>query len=121
MARKYFWGHVDGFSISFADLMGGDGPAFRQDCEAAGYPLYVWTVNDRDEMIQATQWKCAAILTDNTSLYRKLQEEMANDFDLVTKSMKWFFAFRKWCDLSPVLDFFYISLPFIGTTGAFVM
>lgn len=101
LARKYFWGHVDGFSIAFADLIGGDGPQFRKDCQEAGLKLYVWTVNDRDEMIEASsklrwqlvvdqsryakrlsEWQVEAILTDRCTDYLELRNSMQSKLEL---------------------------------------
>jgi len=96
LARKHFWGQVDGFSISFASLAAGDGPAFRRDCQQAGYALYVWTVNDRDEMIEASKWQVEAILTDKCSDYLHLRSKMQDDFHAVTKSKRALSSFRKW-------------------------
>ena len=49
-----------GFSINFATLNGAGGEAFREECRANGKELFVWTVNARNEMIEATKVRQAA-------------------------------------------------------------
>lgn len=84
-----------GFSINFATLAGTGGEAFREECRASGKELFVWTVNARNEMIEATkvrasialldvssrrrlpaQWGVKAILTDKTADYLELRASM---------------------------------------------
>ena len=76
LARTYFFEHCTGFSMAFASLVGRDGELFRKECKTAGKRLYVWTVNKRPEMIEATKWGVDAILTDRTNDLVKLRKEM---------------------------------------------
>jgi hypothetical protein len=54
--------------------------------------LYVWTVNSRREMIEATKWGARAILTDRTDALLALRAEMAQDYDKVAKETSWKFG-----------------------------
>jgi len=93
LARKFFWKECEGFSINFASLVGSDGEAFRRECKAAGKKLYVWTVNARTEMIEATKWGVQAVLTDRTADYLALRASMKADWDAVCKETTPLFAF----------------------------
>jgi len=84
MARKYFWDSCDGFSMKFSCLVGWEGLSFREDCQRAGKSLLVWTVNDRQEMIEACKWGVDAILTDKTADYLALRQQMEDDWSAVT-------------------------------------
>lgn len=79
-ARKYFWKDCTGFSMYFACLVGADGQAFIADAQRAGKDIYVWTVNRKDEMIEATRWGVKAVLTDKTALFQDLRKDMTQDF-----------------------------------------
>jgi phosphatidylglycerol phospholipase C len=81
MARKYFWKHCTSFSMNFSCLVGSDGEQFRKECKAEGKDIYVWTVNKRAEMIEATKWGAKAILTDRTAEFLKLRDEMEGEFE----------------------------------------
>ncbi|BGP18907.1 hypothetical protein JCM10213_005508 [Rhodosporidiobolus nylandii] len=85
LARKYFWDACDEFSMSFSCLVGSDGERFRKDCRAAGKHIYVWTVNSRSEMIEATKWGAKGILTDKTKALLDLRAEMESDWEKVAK------------------------------------
>ncbi|GAA5863915.1 hypothetical protein JCM8547_005279 [Rhodosporidiobolus lusitaniae] len=85
LARKYFWDACDSFSMNFGCLVGVDGEKFREECKKAGKDLYVWTVNDRREMIEATKWGARAILTDKTQALLDLRAECEQDWDKVSK------------------------------------
>ncbi|KAI5474997.1 glycerophosphoryl diester phosphodiesterase [Pseudohyphozyma bogoriensis] len=76
LARKYFWDACSSFSMAFVCLAGKDGELFRKECRAAGKDLYVWTVNKREQMIEATHWGAFAILTDRTDDFLALRKEM---------------------------------------------
>lgn len=78
VAKKYFWSACSAFSINYAALVGKEGQDFVAACKSAGKDLYVWTVNDRREMIQATKWGAKAILTDRTAAYLSLRGEMSS-------------------------------------------
>jgi phosphatidylglycerol phospholipase C len=82
MARKYFWDACQGFSMKFSCLVGWEGLSFREDCQKAGKSLLVWTVNDRQEMIEACKWGVDAILTDKTADYLALRQEMKGNLFL---------------------------------------
>ncbi|KAH8922281.1 PLC-like phosphodiesterase [Atractiella rhizophila] len=85
LARKYFWKDCEGFSINFAALVAGDGEKFRKECRENGKDVYVWTVNKRNEMIEATKWGVKAILTDRTADLLKLRKEMTSEWHAVSK------------------------------------
>lgn len=91
LAREYFWQDCHAFSMNFASLVGADGQAFRDECAASGKDLYVWTVNKRTEMIEATKWGAKAILTDRTAEFLALRDEMQHDFNAVGKETSWLF------------------------------
>lgn len=79
LARKYFWKECNSFSMNFSCLVGADGEAFRKECKAEGKDLFVWTVNKRAEMIEATKWGVKAILTDRTAEFLALRSEMESE------------------------------------------
>lgn len=79
-AREYFWKDCSGFSMYFASLVGADGQAFIADAQKAGKDIYVWTVNRKDEMIEATRWGVKAVLTDKTATFQDLRKNMSDDF-----------------------------------------
>lgn len=53
---------------------------FRKLCEEEGKELYVWTVNDRRQMIQAIKWGAAVVLTDRTADYLNVRGEASSEF-----------------------------------------
>jgi hypothetical protein len=65
--------------MKFSCLVGWEGLSFREDCQKAGKSLLVWTVNDRQEMIEACKWGVDAILTDKTADYLALRQQMKGD------------------------------------------
>lgn len=79
-ARRYFWKDCSGFSMYFACLVGADGQAFIAEAQKAGKDIYVWTVNRKDEMVEATRWGVKAVLTDKTALFQNLRKDMTQDF-----------------------------------------
>ncbi|KAH9460666.1 hypothetical protein Pst134EB_008830 [Puccinia striiformis f. sp. tritici] len=83
MARNYFWEACEGFSMKFSCLVGWEGLLFRKDCQKAGKSIMVWTVNDRQEMIEACKWGVDAILTDKTKYYLALRQQMKADWSAV--------------------------------------
>ncbi|ORY90748.1 PLC-like phosphodiesterase [Leucosporidium creatinivorum] len=91
LARKYFWDACGAFSMNFSCLVGADGESFRKECKAANKDLYVWTVNKRAEMIEATKWGAKAILTDRTAEFLKLREQMNEDWLTVSAETTWKF------------------------------
>jgi phosphatidylglycerol phospholipase C len=80
LARTYFWKHCDGFSMWFPSLVSTEGQNFLQQAREDGKDVFVWTVNRRDEMIEATRYGVKAILTDKTDLLRDVRNEMQDDF-----------------------------------------
>ncbi|UZJ51886.1 hypothetical protein CBS101457_001206 [Exobasidium rhododendri] len=84
-ARTYFWNHCDGFSMWFPSLVGTEGQSFIQQARDEGKDVFVWTVNRKDEMIEATRWGVKAILTDKTDLFQDVRKNMQgmSCFDLV--------------------------------------
>ncbi|SCV72746.1 BQ2448_4283 [Microbotryum intermedium] len=105
LARKYFWDACSSFSMNFSCLVGGDGEAFRRECKAAGKDLYVWTVNERREMIEATKWGVKAILTDRTAEFLKLREQIEYDWPSVSRETSWKFAYTSFW-YSSIANFF---------------
>ncbi|CDR99563.1 hypothetical protein [Sporisorium scitamineum] len=79
-ARKYFWNDCTGFSMYFACLVCADGQQFIAEAQKAGKDIYVWTVNRKDEMIEATRWGVKAVLTDKTALFQDVRKNMMTDF-----------------------------------------
>lgn len=77
LARKYFWDHVDAFSVAFGALATADGAKFRAECKAAGKQLMVWTVNEPEQMMEAVRWGVDAILTDVTKTWLDLRASLA--------------------------------------------
>lgn len=80
LAKQYFWDACDGFSMYFASLMPAEGQDFIREVHAAGKDVMVWTVNRADEMVEATRWGVAAVLTDRTDEFKQLRREMSADF-----------------------------------------
>jgi phosphatidylglycerol phospholipase C len=52
---------------------------FIKECKAAGKDIMVWTVNARNEWIQATKWGVSAILTDKTGEFLNLRKEIEGE------------------------------------------
>lgn len=75
-AKKYFWSGCTAFSMQFSSLVGREGESFRQACKRDGKELLVWTVNKRNEMIEATKWGAKAVLTDKTADFLSLRQQM---------------------------------------------
>lgn len=80
IALKYFWTSCSAFSLNYATLIGKEGSDFRKLCRENGKELYVWTVNNRKEMIQAIKWGAEVILTDKTADYLNLRGEITSEF-----------------------------------------
>lgn len=80
LATTYFWKHCDGFSMWFPSLVGADGQAFLEAAKRDGKDVFVWTVNRKDEMIEATRWGVKAILTDKTDLLQNVRENMNGQY-----------------------------------------
>jgi len=81
IARRYFWNHVDAFSMAFPALTTVDGQKFRTECKAAGKQLLVWTVNEPDHMMEAVRWGVDAILTDVTKTWLDMRTALYSDYD----------------------------------------
>ncbi|CEL59273.1 glycerophosphoryl diester phosphodiesterase [Rhizoctonia solani AG-1 IB] len=86
IAREYFWDSCESFSIDFSSLSSAEGEKFRKECKASGKKLLVWTVNRREEMIEAARWGVDAILTDVTSVWLELRKQLQADFETTSKS-----------------------------------
>ncbi|KAF8743433.1 Glycerophosphoryl diester phosphodiesterase family, partial [Rhizoctonia solani] len=86
IARQYFWESCESFSIDFSSLSSAEGEKFRKECKASGKKLLVWTVNRREEMIEAARWGVDAILTDVTSVWLELRKQLQADFETTSKS-----------------------------------
>ncbi|ELU38375.1 1-acylglycerol-3-phosphate O-acyltransferase [Rhizoctonia solani AG-1 IA] len=83
IARQYFWESCESFSIDFSSLSSAEGEKFRKECKASGKKLLVWTVNRREEMIEAARWGVDAILTDVTSVWLELRKQLQVQLALV--------------------------------------
>lgn len=81
-ARTYFWNDCDGFSMWFPSLVTQEGQNFIQHARKEGKDVFVWTVNRRDEMVEATRWGVKAILTDKTDLFQDLRKNMTGEWHL---------------------------------------
>lgn len=85
-AKKYFWHHVEAFSMEFGALCSTEGQKFIAKCAGAGKKVLVWTVNKREEMMEAVRWNVHAILTDVTVVWIELRNKLQSDY--VTASSK---------------------------------
>ncbi|KII94631.1 hypothetical protein PLICRDRAFT_127699 [Plicaturopsis crispa FD-325 SS-3] len=91
IARKYFWDHVEVFSISFGALATMDGEQFRRECKSHGKGLMVWTVNEPQQMMEAVRWGVDGILTDVTKTWLDLRAALAKDYNSVDAQYgRWF-------------------------------
>jgi len=75
-AREYFWDTCEAFSMNFSCLVGKEGDVFREDCKRSGKKVMLWTVDRREEMIEAVRWGVDVILTDVTKEYLMLRDEL---------------------------------------------
>jgi len=100
MAREFFWDSCDGFSLSFASLVSVGGEKFRKECKAAGKKIMVWTVNRREEMVEAVRWGVNVILTDVTQDWLTLRSELQLDYAKASSGSRWFLWTR--------LDYYYL-------------
>jgi len=91
IARRYFWNHVDAFSMAFPALTTMDGQKFRTECKAAGKQLLVWTVNEPDHMMEAVRWGVDAILTDVTKTWLDMRTALYSDYDKTGSKYSRFF------------------------------
>ncbi len=74
-----------------------DGQQFIADAQKAGKDIYVWTVNRKDEMIEATRWGVKAVLTDKTALFQDLRKNMTSDFATTRQGeVGMFFRWATW-------------------------
>lgn len=80
IALKHFWSSCSAFSLNYATLVGKEGAIFRKACHENGKELYVWTVNDRQQMIQAIKWGASVVLTDKTADYLNVRGEASSEF-----------------------------------------
>lgn len=97
LARTYFWKHCDGFSMWFPSLVNAEGQSLLQQARRDGKDVFAWTVNRRDEMIEATRWGVKAILTDKTDMFQNVRQEMQDDFASVrSEQVGFFFRWASW-------------------------
>ncbi|KAI0036709.1 PLC-like phosphodiesterase [Vararia minispora EC-137] len=85
IARKYFWDHVDAFSMWFPAMTTTDGQRFLADCKAANKDVMVWTVNEKEQMMEAARMGVAAILTDVPKVWLALRKELETDYEAVDR------------------------------------
>lgn len=81
LARQFFWDNCVLFSMRFPLMASVEGQRFLRECKAAGKQVAVWTVNDRDEMVEAVRWGVDVILTDVPLTYLELRETLKKDYD----------------------------------------
>jgi len=79
IARKYFWDHMDGFSIAFPMLTSADGQAFLRDCKAAGKGIMTWTVNEERDMQVARTYGVEWLITDRVGFAVEKRQEVGFD------------------------------------------
>lgn len=98
--RAYFWACA-GFSVYYPLLLGSEGERFRLECAAAGKRLCVWTVNERDEMLQCIRWRVGAVISDRPERWRTIRAELASD-ESAAKPTFWnetvlpYLTYRNW-------------------------
>ncbi|KAF8603474.1 PLC-like phosphodiesterase [Ceratobasidium sp. AG-I] len=91
IAKEYFWESCESFSLDFASLSSTEGEKFRKECKVANKKLLVWTVNKKEEMIEAARWGVDVILTDVTAVWLQLRAQLHADFDKTSRSSsRWF-------------------------------
>jgi len=104
IARKYFWSHVEAFSIEFGALASNEGQKFMADCAGAGKKVLVWTVNNREEMMEAVRWNVHAILTDCTWVWLELRNKLHTNYEQASRlsrsflwtSLRYYSAVQFW-------------------------
>lgn len=106
IAKKFFWNACSAFSLNYATLIGKEGSDFRKACAREGKELYVWTVNDRKQMIQAVKWGAAVILTDRTADYLNLRGEMSKDWTTVSKEVDSLYAWSNLYYYTPINEIY---------------
>lgn len=77
IARKYFWDHMDGFSMAFPMLTSAEGQRFIRDCKAAGKGLMTWTVNEKRDMRMAKKWGIDWLITDRVGFSVDARNEVS--------------------------------------------
>ncbi|EIW76202.1 PLC-like phosphodiesterase [Coniophora puteana RWD-64-598 SS2] len=95
-ARKYFWDHVEVFSMSFASLTTSDGQKFRAECKAAGKKIMVWTVNEPEHMMEVVRWGADVVLTDHTKRWLELRSSLQVDYDNTLAKYSRMFLWTTW-------------------------
>ncbi|PPQ63159.1 hypothetical protein CVT24_005799, partial [Panaeolus cyanescens] len=106
IARKYFWDDCEAFSMAFAALTTFDGQRFRAECQSGGKKLMVWTVNEPEQMMEATRWGVNAIITDTTQTWLDLRKALQNDYEKIGAQYGRFFLWTTWKFYSPVLRWY---------------
>lgn len=102
-AQQFFWNDCDAFSMYFPSLVGYEGQQLLERARRDGKDVMVWTVNRRDEMIEATRWGVKAILTDRTADLQSLRHEMASDFAKARgDSVSPLFSWATWRYYTPI-------------------
>lgn len=97
-AKQWFWESCEAFSMSFCSLVTTEGESFRRDCQREGKSIMVWTVNVKEEMMQAVNWGVEAILTDYTKTWLDLRSRLSHDFakTAAQASGSRYFLWTKW-------------------------
>ena len=68
-ARQYLKVPNVSFNMLQKALVGGCGTRFIQDAKAAGRPIYVWTVNEEEQMEWSIEQGVDGVITDDPKLF----------------------------------------------------
>lgn len=68
-ARQYLKVPNVSFNLLQKALVGGCGTRFLQDAKAAGRPVYVWTVNEEEQMEWSIEHGVEGVITDDPQLF----------------------------------------------------
>ena len=63
--------------MSFASLANFEGEAFLRDCRRDNKSVMVWTVNNKEEMMECVRMGVQVILTDNTRRWLDLRQQLS--------------------------------------------
>ncbi|TFK28542.1 PLC-like phosphodiesterase [Coprinopsis marcescibilis] len=77
VARRYFWDDVDTFSIAMCVLASPEGRRFLEECKKCDKQVAVWTVNTKEEMVEACRWGVDVIITDHTKTWLDLRRTLS--------------------------------------------
>ena len=63
--------------MSFASLANFEGESFLRDCRRDNKSVMVWTVNNKEEMMECVRMGVQVILTDNTRRWLDLRQQLS--------------------------------------------